>query len=289
MKQTTKSSIVYINLERVPERRKFMEKEIKKAGLNNVQRFSAIDAKQNEALSQTNFFSGTGDRWALPRSAIACFESHRAVWQIAVDQELDTIVVFEDDVLLSPDIAEILIRLMSSSKKFDVVKLDIGGIHAKCGEYSEIAGLPVRKLLNRVDSASGYILSMHGAKELLKRSTQYGDTLDDFIFTPSKDWRMYQLFPAAVAQVVYLTKFNDKFSHLTEQKVVESEREEDPEINQKNLSRGPIWFRIRKEFMRMVNKLIWKLYGKNKLISLGGYYGLVPINRNFETRLSKDE
>jgi spore coat polysaccharide biosynthesis predicted glycosyltransferase SpsG len=100
---------------------------------------------------------------------------------------------------------------------------------------------------------------------------------------------MYQLFPAAVAQVVYLTKFNDKFSHLTEQKVVESEREEDPEINQKNLSRGPIWFRIRKEFVRMRNKLIWKLYGKNKLISLGGYYGLVPINRNFETRLSKDE
>ena len=71
--------------------------------------------------------------------------------------------------------------------------------------------------------------------------------------------------------------------------MLESEREEAPEINQKNLSRGPIWFRIRKEFVRMGNKLIWKLYGKNKLISLGGYYGLVPINRNFETRLSKDE
>ena len=141
MKQTTKSSIVYINLERVPERRKFMEKEIKKAGLNNVQRFSAIDAKQNEALSQTNFFSGTGDRWALPRSAIACFESHRAVWQIAVDQELDTVVVFEDDVLLSPDIAEILLRLMSSSKKFDVVKFNVvpigtlQSLHDKLSEF----------------------------------------------------------------------------------------------------------------------------------------------------------
>ena len=286
MRHSIKSTIVYINLDRVPQRRKFMEKEFLKVDLNNVLRFSAIDAKDEEALKYSGFCPGAGDRWELPKSAIACFESHRAVWQFAVDQKLDAIIVFEDDVLLSPDIAEIILSLTSSSNQFDVVKLDIGGSRAKSGAITKIAGISVRRLLAKLSSAGGYILSASGAKKLLKKSKSYGDTLDDFLFNPSADWNMYQLFPAAVAQVVNLDNSKGKFDHLLEHKVLEGEREESQDINKKNLSHGPMPFRFYKEYKRFKNSLIWKLYGRKKLLQKGGYFGYVPINKNFEIRLS---
>ena len=287
MKVFGNSAIVYINLDRVPERRKFMEKELNKAGLSNTLRFSAIDAKKEGVLNNARFISGAGDRWSLPKSAIACFESHRAVWQIAVDHGLEALVVFEDDVLLSSDIGKIILAFVESSNQFDIIKLDIGGLKSKCAELTEISGLPVRKLLARIDSAGAYILSNSGAKKLLQRSKTYGDTLDDFLYTPFSNWRMYQLFPAAVAQVVYLNKFKDKFNHFIENKVLESEREESPEINPQNLHKGPFWFRMRKEFIRMRKSLHWRLKGKTKLLQQGGYYGLIPISKKFEVRFSK--
>lgn len=289
MRHSIKSTIMYINLDRVPQRRRFMEKEFLKVGLNSTFRFSAIDAKDEEALKYSRFCPGAGDRWELPRSAIACFESHRAVWQFAVDQELDTIVVFEDDVLFSPDIAEIILSLVRSSSQFDIIKLDIGGSRAKCGAITKIAGISVRRLLAKLSSAGGYILSASGAKKLLKRSKIYGDTLDDFLFNPSADWYMYQLFPAAVAQVVNLDNSMEKFNNLLEHKVLESEREESQDVNKKNLSHGPIPFRLYKEFKRIKNSLMWKFYGKKKLLQQGGYYGYVPISKNFEIRLSINE
>ena len=177
MKVFDKSAIVFINLDRVPERRKFMENEFKIAGISNAIRFSAIDGKKEGVLNQARFSPGAGDRWNLPKSAIACFESHRAVWQIGVNQNLDAIVVFEDDVLLSSDISKIISGFVETSNQFDIIKLDIGGLKTKYAELSEIAGIPVRKILTRINSAGGYILSNSGAKKLLHRSKKYGDTL----------------------------------------------------------------------------------------------------------------
>lgn len=98
-----KSGMFFINLDRVPERLAFMQSELQKIGLGGVKRFAAIDAKAKGALSGAGFRPGIGDRWSLPKSAIACFESHRAVWKMAVDQELDAVLVMEDDMVLSSE------------------------------------------------------------------------------------------------------------------------------------------------------------------------------------------
>ena len=62
----------------------------------------------------------------------------------------------------------------------------------------------------------------------LKNSKSYGDTLDDFLFSPSSDWYMYQLFPAAVSQVVYLNNPKHNINFSIEQTVIDSEREKAP-------------------------------------------------------------
>jgi GR25 family glycosyltransferase involved in LPS biosynthesis len=287
MERFNKYSIVYINLDRAPQRRKFMEKELERVGIEGAFRFSAIDANKEGALNQAGFSSGAGDRWTLPKSAIACFESHRAIWKLAVDQKLEAIVIFEDDVLLSDEIHDIISNLMASSKKFDVVKLDIGGSYAKCGITTKISSLNVRKLFARLSSAGAYILSYSGAKKLLARSKTYGDTVDDFIFSPSPDWNMYQLFPAAVSQVVNLDNSKGSLNYLMEHGVLEGEREKSPDFEGKKMSRGPFYFRIKKEFKRLVKKISWIFYGKNKLLGQGGYYGLIPLREDFVVKFSK--
>ena len=289
MKNSIKYLIVYINLDHALHRRKFMEKEFKNARVNEFLRFSAIDAEKEGALDQSRFVHGTGDRWELHKNAIACFESHRAVWQMAVDQGLDAVVIFEDDVLVSADISKIISKFVKLSNQFDVIKLDIGGQKTKCAKLIKIAGLPVRKLIERINSAGGYILSNSGAKKLIQRSKTYGDTLDDFLFSPLNDWRMYQLFPATATQGVYVENFNNKLKHPINYEITNSEREKSPKNNHKNLSKGPMWFRIRKELKRIQNKLLWNIKGKKKLLRQGGYHGLTPISRNLMNRLKKNE
>lgn len=264
------TGIFYINLDRVPERRTFMEAQYAKVGLSGANRFSAIDARKPGALDQNRYVAGTGSRWGLRKSEIACFESHRAVWQRVWDQGLQAAAIFEDDAEMSGIAGEVIVSLLNGRSGYDFIKLDYAPKPLRFGREQEISGVTVRKMMEMTPSAGAYILSREGARKLLDWSQRYSDHLDDFITIPRPDWRMYQVFPAVCVQMV-LSKQQDGAVDL----VKNSERTQD-EDTKNDLDKGPLWFRIRRELQSVKRKLHWRFGGQTRLLDEGGYVGFIP-------------
>lgn len=78
-----------INLDRRPERLQHATEQFAKIGLTGVQRISAVDAKQ---LGLTSDIKGI-----LP-GMIGCYQSHRNILKKCLDENIDSYIVFEDDV-----------------------------------------------------------------------------------------------------------------------------------------------------------------------------------------------
>ncbi|MBO9445263.1 glycosyltransferase family 25 protein [Ruegeria sp. R14_0] len=260
----------YINLDRVPARQAFMETQFNHTGLAGALRFSATDAQNPDALVGNGYVPGTGSRWGLKTSEIACFESHRAVWKAALDQNLQAVAVFEDDVEMSTQAGAVIAGLLGDAGGYDMVKLDYSPRSLRFGPEESIAGVPVRPMLEMAPSAAAYVLSLEGCRKLLSWSERYSDHLDDFISIPRPDWRMYQCFPAVGVQMIW-----SKQQDHTVEEVKVSERSQDRNINS-GLDKGPTWFRIRRELLATRRKLYWRMGGQARLLQSGGFVGFIP-------------
>ncbi|NVO55020.1 glycosyltransferase family 25 protein [Rhodobacteraceae bacterium B1Z28] len=264
------TGIFYINLDRVPERRSFMEAQFTKAGLAGANQFSAIDGRKSGALDQSGYVPGTGSRWGLLQSEIACFESHRAVWQHVLDQDLRAAVVFEDDAEMSIRAGDVIRSVLQEPSSYDFVKLDYAPRSLRFGPEQTICGVPVRPMLEMAPSAAAYVVSREGCRKLLNWSREYSDHLDDFITIPRPDWRMYQVFPAVCVQMIW-SRQQEQAVDL----VKTSERTQDEQTNS-GLDKGPLWFRVRRELHAARRKLGWRMGAQNRLLEQGGFVGLIP-------------
>lgn len=261
---------LYINLDRVPARRAFMETQFTHSGLAGATRFSATDAQQPDALEGNGYVPGAGSRWGLKQSEIACFESHRAVWQTAVERNLKAVAVFEDDVEMSDQAGSVISTLLDAGDAYDMIKLDYSPRSLRFGPEVQIAGVNVRPMLEMAPSAAAYILSHKACCKLLTWSEKYSDHLDDFVSIPRPDWRMYQCFPAVGVQMIW-----SKQQEQTVEAVKISERSQDRKINS-GLDKGPLWFRIRRELQAARRKLYWRMGGQTRLLEQGGFVGFIP-------------
>jgi GR25 family glycosyltransferase involved in LPS biosynthesis len=269
----------YINLDRVPERRTYIESHFKDRGVANVVRLSATDAKDPAAFKTSRFRPGLGGRWDMADSAIACFESHRRVWQEIAERDLPAAVVFEDDVVLSENAMEVIEQIANRAISFDVVKIDYSPKNLRFGPEQAINHVALRPILQTASSAGGYVVSRSGCQKLLEWSEEFGDHLDDFVFSPRSDWRLLQAFPAVAIQLVLMEGDADG---IAEDKFELSERSSDPTIN-KAPDKGPVGFRLKKEALRGFRKGYWSLFGDARLTQKGGYIGEIPLARDLQS------
>ncbi len=264
------TGVCFINLDRVPERASFMEAQFAHTGLVGAQRFSAVDGQLPGALAGNGYAPGTGSRWGLKQSEIACFESHRAVWQAAVDQGMKAVAVFEDDVEMSAQAGKVITALLDGGDGFDLIKLDYSPRSMRFGPLQKVADVPVRPMLEMAPSAAAYVVTQAACRKLLSWSERYSDHLDDFISIPRPDWRMYQCFPAVGVQMIW-----SKQQDQTAETVKVSERSQDHKTNS-GLDKGPLWFRARRELQAAGRKLYWRAGAQRRLLADGGYVGFIP-------------
>ncbi|WP_377188259.1 glycosyltransferase family 25 protein [Ruegeria meonggei] len=264
------TGVFYINLDRVPERKTFMESQFAHAGLVGAQRFSAKDAQYPGAIDGNGYVPGSGSRWGLKTSEIACFESHRAVWQTTVDQGLKAVAIFEDDVEMSVQAGAVITAVLNAATGFDFVKLDFSPRSLRFGPEAKIANVPVRPMLEMAPSAAAYILTQEACRKLLTWSTKYSDHLDDFVSIPRPDWNMFQCFPAVGVQMIW-SKQQDQIVET----VKVSERSQDKTTNS-GLDKGPLWFRVRREVQSARRKLYWRAGGQARILEQGGFVGFIP-------------
>ena len=271
---TSKYTIYYINLDRAPERAAFMDTQLSKLGLSPfTQRVAAVDAldqKNESAYEQQKRTS----RWMMLESEIAIFESHRKIWKRIVKNQQAHTVILEDDVFLSNDLRKTIDTVLSSISKYDVVKLDGFDLpKVLFGSGIHLNGLTVRPILSAVGSAACYLVSLSGAQKLLDQSSTYCDVVDDFLFEPRVNWSALQVEPAVGVQGMFL---NAKYTNAFPKAVSQSERTQIQSINGKR-TKGPLSYRVKKEFLRLAKKIFMKYLGKQLLLNNSGKIGPITL------------
>ena len=97
-----------INLDRNPERWSVVEKRIREAGFTNIQRVSAVDAKDPSQLEKgwntlgNPSFADWDKEFVSYPGKQGCFLSHFMIWKEVLEKKIPYMVVLEDDVLFHP-------------------------------------------------------------------------------------------------------------------------------------------------------------------------------------------
>lgn len=174
--------IYVMNLARSVDRWIYAEKQMKGEGLV-VERLDAVDGR---ALSREQLLNQS-TRMAMilqPRGVIGCYLSHRKFWQLVVDLNLESAIIFEDDVQLVPGFKGKLQEHLKAfgDEKYDVVLLGaIGRVHPEGKDgvgtrmFSAYIGgtRPLKRISEHVyqprrpAGTHAYMVSQQGARKLL--------------------------------------------------------------------------------------------------------------------------
>jgi GR25 family glycosyltransferase involved in LPS biosynthesis len=106
----------------------FAEKNISKAGFKNIKRFPAIDGKKPEILKKewsllgNPKFSDNDPDFNFKKGKQGCFLSHIKIWKEIIDNNIEKIIIFEDDIFFHEDWKDLSSSLFElTPKNFDLL------------------------------------------------------------------------------------------------------------------------------------------------------------------------
>lgn len=195
---------VYINLDRTPERREWMQAKADAMGLS----FERVPAVDGRALSdaECEAVAGNTSRERLSAAAIGCFLSHRKAWEIAVRSEADYTAIFEDDMHLSDAIAPFLASDSWIPRDADIVRLErhdrlcpVEAVHTRT-----MGNRRLHRLRGRDVGTGGYVISKECAGRLLREVTAISRDFDQVLFNGESalfgSLTIYKVVPALCVQ-----------------------------------------------------------------------------------------
>jgi len=193
-----KMGIYYINLERSPDRRAYMEAQFDRLGLDCA-RVAAVDALTAPLPDDA--------RWRGFRpTETACFLSHLECWRRIAADTCDFGVVFEDDVTLADSAAAFLTSDWRLPPGIDLLKLETTRHHVRASVKAGLcAGFGYRRLYNFHLGAAAYALTRSAAARLLGLAERaLLEPVDIFLFSPvgavNRQAALAQLDPAICMQ-----------------------------------------------------------------------------------------
>ena len=190
--------IFVINLPGAIERLQFQEEQLSKLELD----YEIIEATSIYDISDEEHTKHYHD-WQRPLKSteVACYFSHRYIWQIIIDNNMPALIL-EDDALLSKYTPEIL-NSISELSHVDLVQLEIRGrkkLIKKQGVKISSTHTLYRLYQDRT-GAAGYVLWPSGAKRLLEHESVHGIGLVDANIASCYNIKSYQVEPAAIIQL----------------------------------------------------------------------------------------
>lgn len=204
--------LLVINLERSPERRKWITDSFARQTL--VPEFvPAIDANAMTP-GDIEAWNEASDGPLMMAAEIAVFKSHRECWRIAASGDDDYVGVFEDDVHLSGDAHLFLKDHNWIPKGADIVKIETFRNSVLCSRppLQPVHGHQLLRLHSLHWGAAGYIISKSCAARLLEFSKTRLYAADEFLFSPTfsifRDLDLYQVSPALCIQDMQLEESN---------------------------------------------------------------------------------
>jgi len=198
-------NIFVINLSGDVERRHFQKQQLSELGLDyKILNAISIDDINNETYKKHYF------DWQRPlrNTEVACYFSHRSVWQKIITKNMPALIL-EDDALLSKCVPELL-KSFTNKKNVDYISLEVAGrkkIISKIGE-NIVCNSKLYRLYQDRNGAAGYVLWPSGAKKLLEHESLNGIGLADSHIASCYSIKSYQVEPAAILQLCQCNSYD---------------------------------------------------------------------------------
>lgn len=243
--------IFVISLEREQQRRAHINAQFSH---ENVQ-FEFFNAITPHVLDETKAKLGLDSvSTTLHQNEVACLLSHVILWKKAIDDNLDYITIFEDDIHLGKNAKCFLQDTTWIPEDCEIVKLE--KFYKKIGialggkTYSLVGDRKLLPLMTIHMGGGGYILSQTAARQLLDmlKCSEQLIPVDHLIFREylkASTQRIYQMSPALCIQDMILKKGKTIFPSALEE--VRNERKGE-DFSKKRLS---FLMKVKREFSRM--------------------------------------
>lgn len=251
------------------ERRMHIEREFQKKNVE-FEFFDAVTPKSNEAIMSKYGLKNIPT--CLTDKEISCFLSHYVLWNEVVENNLDYIAIFEDDIYLGDNVKKFLSDSHWIDQDIDIIKLEKGW------QNTIKSTINVNKAYNRVIcrlksdhyGTAGYIISNKGAKFLIDKYANAAEicAIDVTIFgtfLKNENYIVMQILPALCIQDFILNPSNE----VTFESDLEEDRAKNYTIHRsiQHKKKKSLLFKIKREsikpFIQIYNFFYKKLYIKN--------------------------
>jgi len=198
-----------INLDRSKDRLEHITRIFDEQGLV-FERIAAVDGR---LLSDIEFNHLTSKRnWPheLTHNEVGCFLSHRECLRLIAESDELWGAIFEDDIILSPNIHSFLQNPDWIPEGTNIAKLDTAKINCavKYPSHINIIGTSTHyqcaRLISKHYCTGGYIISRECAKKLYELTEYVTAPIDEIYFNPDygflKKINIQQIIPALVVQ-----------------------------------------------------------------------------------------
>lgn len=173
--------------------------------------FTRVQAVDGRSLSQADIEKisvyPTAVSVRLQPGEIACYLSHIRAWRMLLESDEERAAIFEDDIDISADAAEILAGLSDwMPDDVDIVKLEtsLKPVEVAPDVETTICDRNIRRLAGCHIGTAGYIISRRGAARMLAESERLKMAVDTMLFDPrggvAQTLSLFQLSPALCVQ-----------------------------------------------------------------------------------------
>ncbi|MDZ4140131.1 MAG: glycosyltransferase family 25 protein [Erythrobacter sp.] len=193
-----------INLDRRPDRLDYMIREFGSHGVP-FERISAVDAQDPAVAALAAACPPTAAGPRMSAGAYGCFQSHREFWRRLVASGDAHGMIFEDDLVLAPGIAQYLADGWVPADA-DIVRLETYETRAHLAAGKGIAAGSRRlfRLHSCILGTGCYVISNAAARRLLQQTEVFRDPIDEFLFNEKRPdfphLALYQMVPGPVIQ-----------------------------------------------------------------------------------------
>lgn len=193
--------VFVINLDSSPQRYQYALQQLLTLAIQ-PQRFNAVNGKNLTKAEINACYDQTGNRRYFRRplslGEIGCYLSHRGVWQLMVEQNIEVAVVLEDDSEIDPRLPEAINQIVGLTG-WDHIKLADDRNTPPYQKRSLDHGFELANFKKVPNLATGYAVTVQGAKKLLCREKFFRPVDIDLQFGQELDLQLFSLLPYTIS------------------------------------------------------------------------------------------
>lgn len=246
---------IVISLKSATERRSHIQKQFEQKNVK-FDFFDAIYPEINQSIAKKLCINIQDSN--LTQGEISCLLSHVVLWKKAVDENIQYIAIFEDDVIIGESLSQFLMNSDWIPEDTDIVKLEMFSDAAlmKFKRHYIGSGRSLRQLVGMHLGAAGYILKLKSAQYLLNYVQKQKDlvAVDHILFEQipqNQELTVEQMVPSLCIQS---DRLHPPQKAIKSDLEFERRKRIDAQLVEFRRIKHPISFKIKREFKRLVQQ-----------------------------------